>query len=462
MQSSWGDQSPVIKAGGNVSVTYGLDEERVKAMLMEQQEQLFRKMRDSGFAADDRERRLLEQQLQEVSAKLADIERSYNEELARRKAADDVLAQLRGQLPEAQIEQAQASLRQGDTAAARQVFHAVADKAGAAVALAAFQLGQMAEGDLEYTEALRQYKKAAALEKDNPKYLLAAGKMAMTMGEYSQAQEWLEHLLKIMEAEGDDVKIASAMNTLANLYVEQGKYDKADQLYEQAIFIYESCFGKNSMATICFLENIATLRYLQERYSESEEIYNKVIRILLKEKCSNLMIVATILDGLSSVYQKQKRLKFSKQLCDIALAIRKNKFGENHIELAGTMINLGIICFRQRLYTDAEMFCMNAILIYKNFLKDSHPIIAEAMNDLAGIYCIQGKYSEAECLILQSIDIFNKLFPAGHPRIELFQKNYNELKRKRAKDEQAAGHAKTEIFAYQKEYDEMNEKMAEL
>lgn len=109
MQSSWGDQSPVIKAGGNVSVTYGLDEERVKAILMEQQEHLFRKMRDTGVAADDRERRLLEQQLQEVSAKLADIERSYNEELARRKAADDVLAQLRGQLPEAQIEQARRS-----------------------------------------------------------------------------------------------------------------------------------------------------------------------------------------------------------------------------------------------------------------------------------------------------------------------------------------------------------------
>jgi hypothetical protein len=84
VQSSWGDQSPVIKAGGNVSVTYGLDEERVKAMLMEQQEQLFRKMRDSVLAADDGERRLLEQQLQAISAKLADIERSYNEELARR------------------------------------------------------------------------------------------------------------------------------------------------------------------------------------------------------------------------------------------------------------------------------------------------------------------------------------------------------------------------------------------
>jgi tetratricopeptide (TPR) repeat protein len=170
-----------------------------------------------------------------------------------------VLAQLRGQLPEAQIEQAQVSLRQGDTAAARQVFHAVADKAGAAVALAAFQLGQMAEGDLEYAEAMRQYKKAVALEEDNPKYLFAAGNMAREMAEYKQAQEWLEHLLELMENEGDDVKIASAMNALANLYVDQGKYEKAAPMYEHALSVCENYFGKNSMSIICFLENIAIL-----------------------------------------------------------------------------------------------------------------------------------------------------------------------------------------------------------
>ncbi|CAK8724296.1 MAG: hypothetical protein CDV28_102117 [Candidatus Electronema aureum] len=83
MQMTTGNQSPVIEAGGNVTVNYGLDEERVKAMLERQQEELFRKLRESGFAADDGERRLLEQQLQAVSAKLADIERSYEEELAR-------------------------------------------------------------------------------------------------------------------------------------------------------------------------------------------------------------------------------------------------------------------------------------------------------------------------------------------------------------------------------------------
>ncbi len=63
MQMTTGDQSPVIDAKGNVSVNYGLDEAQLKAILEQQQEELFRKLRESGFAADDGERRLLEQQL---------------------------------------------------------------------------------------------------------------------------------------------------------------------------------------------------------------------------------------------------------------------------------------------------------------------------------------------------------------------------------------------------------------
>ena len=59
------------------------------------------------------------------------------EELARRKATGAALEQLKSQLPDAQLENAQASLRQGDKDAAKSVFHGVLDKEGASVALAA-------------------------------------------------------------------------------------------------------------------------------------------------------------------------------------------------------------------------------------------------------------------------------------------------------------------------------------
>lgn len=115
--------SNLIAAVGNVSVTYGLDEERVKAMLMEQKEQLFRKMRNFGFAADadDRERRLLEKQLQDISAKLADIQESYKNEILSRKKLEKMFIKSlqKMQLPVAQIERVRDCLRNGDIEGAR-------------------------------------------------------------------------------------------------------------------------------------------------------------------------------------------------------------------------------------------------------------------------------------------------------------------------------------------------------
>ncbi len=188
MQMSTGGQSPVIKAGGDVSVTYGLNEERVKAMLEQQQEQLFRKLRESSFAANKQERQLLEQQLQAVSAKLADIEKSYEEELARREAADAALDKMRGYLLDEQIKKAKTNLEQGYIEEAEKIFDTVAEGEVGPVAIAAYHSGQLAEERQDYYKAMRQYTKAVEREQDNPDYLLAAGEMARTIAEYNQAE----------------------------------------------------------------------------------------------------------------------------------------------------------------------------------------------------------------------------------------------------------------------------------
>lgn len=100
--------------------------------------------------------------------KLINVTKSYEEELHRRKSAVAALAQLTGQLPAAQLKKAEDRLAKGDTAAAEEAFDAVVDKGAKAVALAAYQSGQLAEGRLDYAKAIRQYTKAVVLEEDNP------------------------------------------------------------------------------------------------------------------------------------------------------------------------------------------------------------------------------------------------------------------------------------------------------
>ena len=475
MLSSTGDQSPVIEAGGNVTVNYGLDEERVKAMLERQQEELFRKLRESGFAADDGERRLLEQQLQAVSAKLADIERSYEEELARRKAADAALAQLRGQLPEAQIENAQANLRQGDKDAAKSVFHGVLDKEGASVALAAYQLGQMAESDLNYAEAIRMYKKAVALEEDNPEYLLAAGKMAREMAEFKQAQDWLERLLEIREAEGDSAELGDALHELVWLHKVLGRYSAAEPLCLRAVAVKEQALGKDHPDVAKVLHNLAGLYKREGKYTEVEPLFLRALSVKEQHFGKEHPSVAGTLNNLGVFYSEQDRLAEAESLYLRSLEIREKYLGKEHLNVAESLGNLATLNRKQEKYIEAEKLYLRSLAIREAVLGKEHPRLALTINNLAELYRLQGRYAEAEPLLHRSLQIREDKLGKDHADVASTLRTLAKLYRDQGRYEEAeplfqralaivkeklpAGHSR--IVGCQKDYDEMKQKMAE-
>lgn len=122
-------QGDVINAGGDVTISKlgGLSKEDFQQMLREELARANQEMQARGLAAE--ERRLLELKAKAAEEKLADLQKSYEEELARRRNAEKALDDFKGQLPDARLEAAGKSLREGDAAAAEQVFDDVADKA---------------------------------------------------------------------------------------------------------------------------------------------------------------------------------------------------------------------------------------------------------------------------------------------------------------------------------------------
>ncbi|MCW5198286.1 tetratricopeptide repeat protein, partial [Desulfobulbus sp. F3] len=260
----------VMSGGGmiNISNNYGLSKEQYGEILNEVLKSFAEQTRLPGAAAD---------------------EGVHEKELALRRYADETLTKIQGQLPEEQLKQAKAKLEQGDTQAAERDFNAVVEKIGGIVALAAYQGGQLAEGRLDYKKALQQYKKAVGLEEDNLEYLLAAGRIAWKMGEYSQAEGWLKHLLNIREKGKDDAQLGASINNLALIYEKQGRYSEAELLYKRSLEIREKVFGKDHPDVAQNLNNLAGLYSAQGRYQEAEPLYKrsasgkKILKIILLE-----------------------------------------------------------------------------------------------------------------------------------------------------------------------------------
>jgi tetratricopeptide (TPR) repeat protein len=404
---------------------------------MQQYEEELKKLRQqildlqaSGSMADDKQRQLLEAQLQAVQEHLTDIRESWKEEQLRRKAADEALDQMKCQMPDARIEKAQVSLRQGDTKAAKETFAEVRKQAGKAAALAAHHEGKLAEGEVNYAEAMELYRTAALLEKDNPDYLLAAGKMARKLAEYKQAQEWLERLLELREAEGkNDAALGDALHELALLHKDLGQYAAAEPLYLRAVAVKEQALGKEHPDVAEALNDLAVLYRHEGKYAEAEPLYLRALSVKEHVLGKDHPRVAQTLNDLAIFYKNQGRFSESESMHIRSLEIRKKHLGKEHLDVAESMNNTAGLYRQQKRYAEAESLYLHSLAIREAILGKEHPRVAVTINNLAVLYRQQGKFKKSESLSQRDLIITEKAFGKEHPDVAVTLNTLAELYR---------------------------------
>jgi tetratricopeptide (TPR) repeat protein len=77
----------------------------------------------------------------------------------------------------------------------------------------------------------------------------------------------------------DHPKLASALNNLAVLYEEQGRYEDAESLKKRALTIGEKAWGPDHPVVANYLNNLAFNYANQSRYAEAEPLYKRALTI---------------------------------------------------------------------------------------------------------------------------------------------------------------------------------------
>ncbi len=430
------------------------------------------------------ERKLLEIEINALNEKLANTEKTLKEEKQLREETLQTIKQLKTEIPSKQLEKVQKTLQEkGDIKLAEQAFDYIVKQGSGPVAQAAFQSGKIAESRVDYAKAMAQYTIAVTLDKNNPDYLLKAGTMARTIGNYNSAQKWLEQLLSIREKGGEkkggeekekNINLAMAQNEMAFLYDEQGKYEVAESLYQRSLAITEKVLGKGHPSVAATLNNLAGLYKAQGKYKTAEPLYQRDLKITEKAMGKDHLSVATTLNNLAELYQAQGKYEVAEPLYQRSLAITEKVLGKDHPMVAMTLNNLAELYQAQGKYEVAEPLYQQSLAITEKVLGKDHPMVATTLNNLAGLYKAQGKYEEAEPmyqrdikitekalgkdhpsvattlnnlaalyyaqgnykatepLFQRAIQILEKTFPKGHPNIEITKDNYNVLKQKMA------------------------------
>jgi eukaryotic-like serine/threonine-protein kinase len=235
-------------------------------------------------------------------------------------------------------------------------------------------------------------------------------------GNYDKAKPLLEQALAMRERlfKGDDPIVARSLDNLALLYQDQGQYAQAEPLFTRALAIYEKARGPDHADVADILNNLAALYHDQGRYAQAEPLYTRALAISEKALGPDHPDVAVSLGNLAQVYHDQGQYGEAEPLYKRALAIDEKALGPDHASVAWSLNILASLYQDQGRYGEAEPLYKRALAIREKALGPDHPLVASSLNDLAGLYCDQGQYAQAEQLHTRALAIREKALGPDH------------------------------------------------
>jgi tetratricopeptide (TPR) repeat protein len=254
---------------------------------------------------------------------------------------------------------------------------------------------------------------------DTNEICFRSGDYQLLLGNYAPAEQlhtWAAQIsASVFGAESNEH--ARDLNSLANVYQDQGRYDEAIEKFEESLLIAEKTVGREHQEYAIRLNNLANVHQLQGRYDKSTVKYEEALRITKKALGPEHPSYATRLNNLGLAYAAQGRKDEAIEKFEESLLIGEKTIGRDHPAYSTRLNNLAGVYLSQDRYEEAIGKYEEALSIDEKTLGRDHPEYATGLSNLAHVYEAQGNFNEALELFKNALRIFENKLPEGHPHI---------------------------------------------
>ncbi len=234
------------------------------------------------------------------------------------------------------------------------------------------------------------------LEKENNLKIKLA-ELYYISGEYEIASNILQGIIEYARSSEDLVLVADSLNSLAEVYKEQGKYNEAIKAHKESIKIAKDTIGTKHSSYATRLNNLALVYYVQEKYEEAIKLYEEAIEIAKETIGIMHPAYATRLNNLALAYQAQGKYNKAIELYEESLNVIKETLGTKHLNYSFSLYNLAWIFEEQKKYQKALQLLEEAYSICIKILGRNHNRTKDIKK---GIEMCQEKIKEQASLIV--------------------------------------------------------------
>ena len=238
-------------------------------------------------------------------------------------------------------------------------------------------------------------------------------------GRYTEAEQIFQQALGIWEQihSPDHLAMAASLINLATLYFEQGKYTQAEPLFQRALRIWEQVLGPTHPEVARALNGLAKLYWRQGQYAQAELFFQRAVQVQEQAHGPEHSEIVPLLNNLASVHIERGQYTKAEVLLRRALTIAEQTLGAEHPLLAYSLNNLALLYEKQDQYAQAEPLYQRALHLREATLGPEHPQVAFSLNNLADLYWRQGQYTKAEPLFQHALQIREQALGPEHPDV---------------------------------------------
>ncbi|KAK5023999.1 hypothetical protein LTR13_011017 [Exophiala sideris] len=202
------------------------------------------------------------------------------------------------------------------------------------------------------------------------------------------------------------------MGMLASAWWQQGKYEQAEEMHQQALKAKEKILGVDHNSTLFTMNDLALVLQAQGHYKQSEKMYRQALTG--KEKILGMDHDSTLktMSNLANVLRAQGNYKQSEELHRQALTAREKRLGVDHPSTLMSIDNLAKVLREKGEYKQAEEMSRRALTGREKVLGMNHSHTVTSIGNLAVVLQKQGKYKQAEEMHRLSLTSREKLLLA--------------------------------------------------
>ena len=255
------------------------------------------------------------------------------------------------------------------------------------------------------------------------------GTYLLQHGQYSDAEELLQHGLKMREHlfGPRHLDVAHSLSNLGLLSYYQYQDTQSERLYKRALEIIERLSGSTHPALVTVLNYLGDLYYNQDSYAQADSYYQRARTILKQTPEADPGDIATNLSNVGLNYYKQKRYEEAEPLFIQALNIDIEMFGSDHPDVATRLTDLARLYHDLGKNSEAEALFQRALTIREQALGPSSLAVAGSLRFLARYYLDQGNDAEAEPLLNRAVSIVKQNLAPTNPLRSAIVREYSDL-----------------------------------